>query len=145
MKLTYRKVFVALLGLTSFAVANMAQAREGLFRMNTQKQNGQSYLVITALDNDIRISDLIVNRGNCKPSTVGLDAEAAKFFGVSTKDNGTIWASVPRKLNYGEVARIPIVGLGEPVRMLGVPMQPDCPKILEVVIKTNKGSETHKW
>lgn len=119
MKLTYRKMLVALLGLTSFALANVAEAKEGLFRM--QKQD-RSKVIITALDNDIRITDIQVNRGNCKVSELFWEK-----FDSQTKE----WKQIDEVImNYGQVETI----------------NTDCPSnLLEVVITTNKGTETHTW
>lgn len=123
MKLTYRKMLVALLGLTSFALANVADAKEGLFRM--QKQGGGQLIgkvIITALDNDIRITDIQVNRGNCKVSESFWEK-----FDSQTKE----WKQIDEVImNYGQVKTI----------------YTDCPSnLLEVVITTNKGTETHTW
>ncbi len=93
------------------------------YRTNPLTRQSQGYFTITALDNNLVISDVIVNKGNCKNSFKGIAVMRAEMSGQSTS-KPTI------TLDYGKYVELSAEG--------------GC-RILEIQIKSNKGDETYQF
>lgn len=96
---------------------------EAEYRTNPLTRQSQGYFTITALDNNLVVSDVIVNKGNCKNSFKAVAGTRAAMSGQSTNK-----PTIP--LNYGNHVELATEG--------------GC-RILEIQIKSNKGDETYKF
>lgn len=104
----------------SFGANFQIQTKYGV---NPLTRQSQGYFTITALDNNLVISDVIVNKGNCKNNFGDVAVLSAAMSGKSTSKR-----TIP--LGYGNYVELAAEG--------------GC-RILEIQIKSNKGNETYRF